>query len=269
MRGSSADSLAALTDRLVAAVDGGADAARLADDLFGAVGILRREPSLRRAATDPTTEPDPRAQMLRAVFAPHLGEAATDVVSAGAGMRWATSTDLVESLERLAVIAVAKASDARGESDRLEGEMFAFSQVIGDHPELREALTDRTRSVDEKRTLLGDLLAGRACEGTVRLAMQAVASTYPTVRQAFEAYARIATEARGRLVAVVRVAEPLEDKAQARLGDVLSRQYGKPVHLNVVVDPEALGGIEVTVGDELIDGTIASRLADAGRRLTV
>lgn len=269
MRGSSAESLASLTDRLVAAVDGGADPDRLAEDLFGVVAVLRDQPALRRAATDPTTELEPRAAMLRAVFGPHLGEAATDLVSAGGGMRWASSSDLVASLERLGVIAVAKAADARGESDRLEGELFSFGQVIGEHPELREALTDRTRPVGDKQQLLRELLEGRACEGTLRLALQAVASTYPTVRQAFEDYARIATGARGRLVAVVRVAEPLEDKAQARLADVLSRQYGKPVHLNLVVDPEALGGIEVAVGDELIDGTIASRLADAGRRLAV
>lgn len=267
MRGSSAGSLAALTDRLLAAVDGGADATGLADDLFGAVGVLRGQPALRRAATDPTTELEPRSQMLRAIFAPHLGDAATDLVSAAAGSRWASSLDMVAGLERLGVIAVAKAADARGESDRLEGELFSFGQLIADHPELREALTDRTRSVGEKQQLLRELLEGRAVAGTVRLALQAVASTYPTVRQAFEDYARIATGARGRLVAVVRVAEPLEDKAQARLADVLARQYGKPVHLNVVVDPSALGGIEVALGDDLIDGTIASRLADAGRRL--
>lgn len=267
MRGSSADSFAGLADRLSAAVDGGADATQLADDLFGAVGVLRAQPALRRAATDPTTELGPRADMLRAVFAPHVGEAATDLLSAAAGSRWASSTDMVVALERLGVIAVAKAADTRGESDRLEGELFSFGQVVGDQPELREALTDRTRSVADKQQLLRELLGGRAVDGTVRLALQAVASTYPTVRQAFEDYARIATEARGRLVAVVRVAEPLEDKAQARLADVLNRQYGKPVHLNVVIDPAAVGGIEVEVGDELIDGTIASRLADARRRL--
>ncbi|MGN6251463.1 MAG: F0F1 ATP synthase subunit delta [Marmoricola sp.] len=267
MRGSSADSLAALSDRLVAAVEAGADPTQLGEELFGAVQVLRTQPALRRAATDPTTGLEPRAQMLRAVFGPHLSDAATDIVSTGGGSRWASSTDLVESLERLAVVAIAKAADAAGESDRLEGELFSFGQVIGDHPELREALTDRTRSVADKQALLRGLLEGRAAEGTVRLALQAVASTYPTVRQAFEEYARIATEARGRLVAVVRVAEPLEDTAQSRLADVLTRQYGKPVHLNVVVDESALGGIEVAVGDELIDGTIASRLADAGRRL--
>jgi F-type H+-transporting ATPase subunit delta len=35
----------------------------------------------------------------------------------------------------------------------------------------------------------------------------------------------------------------------------------------VVVDPAVLGGIRVEIGDDVIDGTISSRLDDARRRL--
>ena len=48
----------------------------------------------------------------------------------------------------------------------------------------------------------------------------------------------------------------------------LKRQYGRDVHLNVFVDAEVLGGIEVDIGDEVIDGTVAGRLDDARRRMT-
>ena len=39
------------------------------------------------------------------------------------------------------------------------------------------------------------------------------------------------------------------------------------VHLNVVVDPDVIGGMRVEIGDDVIDGTVASRLDDARRRL--
>jgi F-type H+-transporting ATPase subunit delta len=51
------------------------------------------------------------------------------------------------------------------------------------------------------------------------------------------------------------------------MADVLGRQYHTTVHLNVVVDPDVLGGVRVEIGDEVIDGTIASRLDDARRSL--
>jgi F-type H+-transporting ATPase subunit delta len=39
------------------------------------------------------------------------------------------------------------------------------------------------------------------------------------------------------------------------------------VHLNVVVDPAVMGGVRVEIGDEVIDGTVAGRLTEAGRLL--
>ena len=43
--------------------------------------------------------------------------------------------------------------------------------------------------------------------------------------------------------------------------------YGKDVHLNVDLDPSVLGGLAVRIGDEIIDGTVATRLAEAAREL--
>jgi F-type H+-transporting ATPase subunit delta len=40
---------------------------------------------------------------------------------------------------------------------------------------------------------------------------------------------------------------------------------GRTVRLNVAVDPAMLGGVMVTIGDEVIDGTVASRLEQARR----
>jgi F-type H+-transporting ATPase subunit delta len=47
----------------------------------------------------------------------------------------------------------------------------------------------------------------------------------------------------------------------------LERQYGRPVHLNIVVDPDVIGGIRVEIGDDVIDGTVSSRLDDARRKI--
>jgi F-type H+-transporting ATPase subunit delta len=51
------------------------------------------------------------------------------------------------------------------------------------------------------------------------------------------------------------------------LANALERQYGRPVHLNVMIDPGVIGGIRVEIGDDVIDGTVSSRLDDARRQL--
>ena len=65
----------------------------------------------------------------------------------------------------------------------------------------------------------------------------------------------------------MRVAQPLTDGERDRLAQAPRQQYGREVHLNEVVDPDVLGGIRVEIGDDVIDGTVASRLDDARRKL--
>lgn len=266
MRGSSAESLARLTEALVGLVTPAAEST-LARELFAAAGVLRDQVAVRRAATDPSAAPEARSGLLRAIFAPRLGEGATSLLAAAGGLRWAASSDLTAAIERLGVEAVVRSAEAAGEGDRLEAELFGLAEAIGDHGELREALAEPARSVADKQALLRRLLDGRAAAGTVALAEQAVAGSHRTVAGALAAYSEVAAEARGRVVAYVHVAHALADADRERLAAVLQRDYGRPVHLNVTVEPGLLGGIRVEIGDQVIDGTVASRLDDARRRL--
>jgi len=47
----------------------------------------------------------------------------------------------------------------------------------------------------------------------------------------------------------------------------LERHFGRKIRVDVTVDRAVLGGISVRIGDELIDGTVISRLVDASRAL--
>jgi F-type H+-transporting ATPase subunit delta len=79
--------------------------------------------------------------------------------------------------------------------------------------------------------------------------------------------AGIAARRREQLIAVVRTAAELTAEQRSRLAATLAAAYGQGIHLNVVHDPAVVGGLSVQIGDELIDGTAASRLAEVRRRL--
>jgi len=267
MRGASAGSLDQLTGELDKALASGADGEKIGDDLFAAAGVLRDQVALRRAATDPSSPAEAKTGLLKGVFAPHLGAEAAGVVAAAGGLRWGLGSDLVFSLEHLAVMAVVKAADKAGNGDLLEDELFSFSRTVADNADLRDALSDPARSVADKQALIRSLLGDRATSATIRLAAQSVSGAHLTVAKALEDYSRLAADTRNRLVALIRVAQPLSDGELKRLADVLARDNGRPVHLNVVVQPGVVGGIHVEIGDQVIDGSISSRIDDAARRL--
>jgi F-type H+-transporting ATPase subunit delta len=265
LRGASSEALAALTGRLDAATSSSKAAATLGDELFTVSRLFRTEAGLRRFATDASLPAEAKQGMVREVFAGRLGETTEELLTDAVGRRWTLSRDLPDVLERLSEIAVVRSAGAK--AGQVTDELFELSQVIDGDPELRDTLSDPARSAADKAVLLGSLLDGKALPATVTLAKQALAGTYRTMTNALATYRQVAAETQGEVVATVRVARPLTAADQQRLTDILSRQYDTTVHLNVLVDPDVLGGIRVEIGDQVIDGTISSRLDGARRAL--
>jgi F-type H+-transporting ATPase subunit delta len=264
MRGASAEAMAALREQLDSVLPG-ADAERVGDDLFSVATLLRSDAALRRVVTDVAVRPEAKQGLARDLLGDKVAEASHELVSNAVGQRWTGTRDLADALERLAEIAVVKSAGADGE--RLGDELFTVAQLVNDNPALRDALSDPARSDGDKAALVAGLLDGKALPATVTLAQQALTSSYRTVSVARAEYQKVAAEVHGESVAKVRSARELSDDEQTRLSEALQRQYGRPIHLNVVVDPELVGGLRVEIGDDVIDGSVSSRLDEARRRL--
>ena len=266
LRGSSAEALQVLGEQ----VDGDRytleEFAALADDLFRAAALLRSEPALRRAVTDVSTPAEAKSSLVHGLLDGKLGAPAVDLLAQAVGLRWVAARDLADAVEHLGVVAVVR-SAGRRESVRLSDELFVVAQVVEENAELRIALSDPVRSTGDKRELLRGLLAQRALPATVALVEQALAGSFRSFHAAVSEYQKVAAATQGEGVALVRVARELPQAERTRLEQALSTQYGRPVHLNIEVDPSLLGGMRVEIGDDVIDGTVVSRLDDARRRL--
>jgi F-type H+-transporting ATPase subunit delta len=70
----------------------------------------------------------------------------------------------------------------------------------------------------------------------------------------------LAAEERGRRVASVRSAVPLRPAERSHLAAALSRMVERDVEVREIIDPSVIGGILVTVGDLVIDGTVRLRV---------
>ncbi|MGE5288533.1 MAG: F0F1 ATP synthase subunit delta [Micromonosporaceae bacterium] len=271
MRGASRASLAELADSLAGAIGdapGGASAAALGDELFAVVHLLDREHGLRRALSDPSKPAGEKAAVATSLLEGKVSPAAAELTASAVRLRWSAARDLADALAQLAVVAFVASAEADGKLDDLEDELFRFGRVVTSDPGLRAALADRTASPERKRDLLAELLRGKVTDQALRLITEA--AQHPRGRSLegnLEEYARLAAQRRERLVAVVRTATPLTDGQRGRLTAALTAAYGHEVHLNVVLDPGVIGGLSVEVGDEVVDGTVASRLGAVRRRL--
>jgi F-type H+-transporting ATPase subunit delta len=69
-------------------------------------------------------------------------------------------------------------------------------------------------------------------------------------------------------VAEVRSAVQLDERQRERLAAALSRATGRAVEVKVVVDPTVVGGVVAKIGDEVLDGTLRTRLTEARQHLS-
>jgi len=267
MRGASRASYAELRDRLGPALPSAAIAERTGDELFAVVRLLDSEHGLRRALADPTKLSREKAAVARRLLHGKVSETTEDLVADAAAARWASSTDMADAVEQLAIEALAVSSQFDGTLDNLEDDLFRFARVISGQPGLRSALIGPASS-DAKRSLLENLLSGKVSSPSLDLITQVL--THPRGRSpqaVLDLCASIAARRREQLIAVVRVATELTAQQRGRLAESLAATYGRGIHINVVHDPAVLGGVSVQIGDELIDGTAASRLAVVRRKL--
>lgn len=250
---------------LDAVLDGAGPSLELADELFALVDLLESQPALRRALTDPSLVDEARTGLVEALFGQRVSASARTVLAEAAARRWPGARGLATALEQQAVRALLLVAEAEYRLDTVEDELFRFARIVAGARDLRAALGDRTAPLASRQRLVADLLAGRSNNLTERLATRAVAARNRTFDLTVEHYLALAAALRARSVAHVVVARPLTDEQIARLKAALSRHARREVTLQVSVDPAVLGGAQVTLGDELIEGTVAGRLRDAHR----
>ncbi|BBY34845.1 F0F1 ATP synthase subunit B/delta [Mycolicibacter minnesotensis] len=272
MRSASRQALAGLLDKF-GEVAGGLDQqglAALAGDLTAVAELLGRESVVARHLTEPTEDAAPKVRLVQRLFADKIGAAALTVVTEAASARWSNGADVVTAVEHVARQALLLSAEGAGTVDEVEDQLFRFSRLLDAQPRLDILLGDTVTPADRRVGLLRNVLSGAGGANSITAALLEQTVRLLRGQSAHEAItelAQIAVARRGELVAQVGAAAELSDAQRTRLNTVLSRIYSHPVRVQVGLDPALLGGLTISVGDEVIDGTLSSRLAAAKTQL--
>jgi len=264
VRGASATSLAAVLE-VVENTDG--DLSSVGDELFAVVAVLDATPAVRRILTDPSTEADARSGVASSVLGGKVSAETLAVVDQAARGRWTSGRALTDSVEIAGLAAHVAAAERVGSLDAVENELFEAQRLIDSERELRATLSDRTIPAGRKAALVDTIFGGKVADATLALLGQAAAGRTGSFDAVLARFADQVAARRSRTLAEVRSATALSSAEMERLTSALSAKYGKEVHLNTIVDPTVVGGLKISIGDDVIDGTIAGRLEDARRQM--
>lgn len=248
---------------------------QLANDLFGILATVDSSAGLRRALADPSRSNDEKSALVKQLFGGKVSADAVEIASGLAGSRWASARDIGDALETLAasvVIAVAENKSAVSASgitglEALENDLFAFNQAVESSHEVQRALSEPQASPAAK-TALAEKLVPNASEEAKVLIRQAVSQPRGLkVTKLVRRFAELAAKRQQRWIATVGVTRPLTATQTSRLHAGLNALYGRELKINMNVDPALIGGIRIQVGDEVVDASVVTRLAQLHRQL--
>ena len=270
--GKSRQSLASLRGTLDEKLKGvsSADCTAISHDLFLVLASLNSSIGLRRAFTDPSRDTASKSTLIADLFGKSVSKSAITLLEAAVSLRWSSPVDVASAVEQLAIESEATAANADSTLDRLQDELFAFETLLEQNTDLRGALSINSVEAVHKSELVSALLANKVASSTLRLITELVnALNGRNIELVIDLYIQTVAARRNRAIAVVRTRSELSTAQTEKLVALLTKQMGQPVHLNVEIDPTVLGGLSIRFKDEMIDGTISTRVAEAGRALAV
>jgi F-type H+-transporting ATPase subunit delta len=264
-RAASREALAALRQRFdLVARESPDDLLTIARELYSVADLLVGQPRLRRTLADASTPPDGRASLLGRLLSGRIGGSALELAQTAVRQRWSSPWDLTDGLTLTGDDALFAAAELAGMLDEVEDELFRFGRVLAGQSDLAALLDDQSVPAERRVGLLRSLTGGKVQRTTEELLEHGVADLRSrSIEIAIDHLLAEASRLRSRSVALVLTAVPLTDQQESRLANTLTSIYGRQISVRTAVDPSVRGGLLIRIGDEVIDGSVATRFAQA------
>jgi F-type H+-transporting ATPase subunit delta len=254
---------------LVTAVDQNSAAHNKAvmDELLLACDSLIANKSLLVALVDNGITSEAKIGIVKEVFASKVSQGALSILEAAVALRWLSGEDLLIAVQDSAARCAFAAAENEGTLDRIEDEIFAFERIVASNGDLELLLSSPNAQAEARGALIRDLVADKFHQVSLSLVTRAANSQQISLLDGLTNLQKLAADRRNKVLAEVRTAIALDQNQEQRLTSALERIYNQKIRLQKVVDPRVVGGVSVQIGDELIDGTVTSRLAQLSRQL--
>ncbi|OAG26891.1 ATP synthase F1 subunit delta [Thermodesulfatator autotrophicus] len=149
-----------------------------------------------------------------------------------------------------------------GKTKEYGEELQKVADFLASQPDILEALESPIYPPDLKMEIIEDVIKGLGVEEGVAKFLRLLVEKRRIhfIQDIVKTYQQLLDEELGIARAEVRVATELDEDMQKALTEALSKKIGRQVILNVIQDPEILGGVRVQVGDLVLDGTVRAQL---------
>ncbi|WP_124055243.1 F0F1 ATP synthase subunit delta [Arcanobacterium ihumii] len=242
--------------------DGQGNPIEMGWEVFSVADVVRSNSAVLSALEDASRDIDDRLNLVNDIFAKKISAQVLELLHGLVRERWAEKGDLLKALENLGVQTILIGAEKEGLLSKTEEELYQSLRLLKRERTLRVALQDSTYPASARTDLMRRVFGNLNPYTQALLARSVSGAEKNTLSRLITDYIVIASERGKHLVAAVTSAIPLTSEQEERLRLILSNFYKKDVKLHIALDPAVIGGLRIHIGDDVIDGTLASRIAD-------
>lgn len=146
---------------------------------------------------------------------------------------------------------------ANNDASAVEDLVAVSSEVFGKHPRFGETMRSAFIDHDARVAMIDRVLGGRVSPTVVNL-MKVLSAhgRLEIVNEVADQARKLLDEQLGRANVLVRLARPAEDGLMGEIEQSVRAKTGLDPIIDVEIDPELVGGVEIRVGDTVFDGSV-------------
>jgi F-type H+-transporting ATPase subunit delta len=146
-------------------------------------------------------------------------------------------------------------------------ELLGAKAIFRDNPDLMDFLDCPEITYAEKVEMVEDIFRADFSEATRNFLVLLLKKGRIEIFDDIAEYARIKYSHGGEIEALLETTYELDAGVTERVKSAIENKWNKKLHLYIKLEPELLGGVRVTVGNTVIDGSVKKRLEDLKDKL--
>ncbi len=149
-----------------------------------------------------------------------------------------------------------------GQADVYKKELAGFAKLVGDNEELEQAISNPLYDAESRKKVMDAILKRVAPSKTMTsfLSLLFDKGRIQYLDDIYLFYEKLTDELANIIRADVVSAVELPDESVEKIKASLSKQTGKDVTIETVVDPSLIGGVVTKIGDLVLDGSVKAQL---------
>ncbi|AGF54415.1 MULTISPECIES: F0F1 ATP synthase subunit delta [Clostridium] len=170
---------------------------------------------------------------------------------------------MYEYLDRRYALALYEIAEKNNKVDEYLQDLRDICDLFDSNEDFYQVIKHPKVNTAKKKQLFNDLFKGKIDEELLAFLIVLIEKGRVLyLREKLNQMVDIDLERRNTIRGVVKTAVPLLDEELEQLKNIFEKKYDKTILFDTKIDKSLLGGVYVKVGNDIIDGTIKSKIEE-------